>query len=139
MQLNPYLVFNGNCADALKFYERSLGAKIEVSMPFAGTPAEAHVPAEARDKILHARFTVNGQTIMASDAFGPNYQRPQGISVALNTKDPAEAERVFQALSEKGKIGMPIQETFWATRFGMCVDQFGIPWMVNCEKAAMAA
>ena len=73
---------------------------------------------------------------MASDAPPGHYEKPQGFSVALQIKDPVEGERIFNALAENGKVQMPFQETFWATRFGMCVDRFGIPWMVNCEKAA---
>jgi PhnB protein len=134
MQMNPYLHFNGHCKTAFEFYERCLGGKIEAMMPHSGTPAEAHVPPEWRDKILHARLVVNGEVIMGSDAPPGHYQKPQGFSVAVNVRDPSEAERVFHALSEKGNIGMPIQETFWAIRFGMLTDQFGVPWLVNCEK-----
>ena len=133
MQINPYLIFDGNCEAAFKFYERALGGKIEAMMTHVGTPAEQHVPAEWRDKILHARLTVNGQTLMASDALPGHYEAPKGFSVSLQIKDPEEAERVFRALEEKGKVTMPFEKTFWATRFGMLVDQFGIPWMVNCE------
>ncbi len=136
MTLNPYLNFNGNCEEALRFYETALGGNIDCLIPHAGTPAEAHVAPEWRDQIMHGRITGNGQAIMASDACGERYQQPQGFSVALNIKEPAEAERVFRALSENGQVRMPIQETFWAHRFGMVVDRFGTPWMVNCEKAA---
>ena len=136
MQLNPYLFFNGQCEAAFKFYERCLGGKIDAMMPHAGTPAEEHAPPEWRDKILHARLVVNGEALMGSDAPPGHYQKPQGFSVAIQVKDPAEAERIFKALSEKGAIQMPLSETFFAVRFGMLVDQFGIPWMVNCEKAA---
>ena len=90
-------------------------------------------------EILHARFAVNGQILMGSDAppTAPGgYESPKGFSVSLQTNDPSEAERVFHALAENGQVRMPIQQTFWAARFGMCVDKFGIPWMINCEKAA---
>jgi PhnB protein len=136
MQFNPYLTFNGQCEAAFKFYERSLGGKIIAMMPHAGSPAEQHVPPEWRNKIMHARLTVNDQVLMGSDAPPDHYQQPKGISVALQVKNAADAERAFQALAENGTIQMPIQETFWAVRFGMLVDQFGIPWMINCEKAA---
>ncbi len=132
MQLNPYLLFNGQCEDAFKFYESCLGGKIEAMMPHAGTPAETHVPAEWRSKILHARLVVGEEVLMGSDAPPDRYQEPKGFSVSLGFKDAADAERVFKALSENGTVQMPIQQTFWATRFGMLVDQFGIPWMVNC-------
>jgi len=135
MQLNPYLTFKGQCEEAFKFYERCLGGKIISMISHAGTPAEQHVPPEWHNKIMHARLTVNDQVLMGSDAPPDRYQQPKGISVALQIKDPGDAERIFKALSENGTVQMPIQETFWATRFGMFADQFGIPWMINCEKA----
>lgn len=133
MQINPYLFFNGNCEEAFKFYERSLGGKIEAMMAHTGTPAEQHVPAEWRDKIMHARLVVNGQVLMGSDLPPADYQGTKGFSVSLQIKDPADAERIFNALKEKGKVTLALEKTFWAARFGMLVDQFGIPWMVNCE------
>ena len=136
MQLNPYLLFNGQCEAAFKFYERVLGGKIETMLTHAGTPAEAQVPAEWRNKILHARLTVGGEVLMGSDAPPGHYEQPKGFSVSLNIDKPAEAERIFQALAENGTVQMPLHKTFWAARFGMLVDRFGIPWMVNCEQAA---
>ena len=136
MQLNPYLLFNGQCEAAFKFYEKCLGGKIEVMLTHAGTPAEEHVPAEWRDKILHARLVVEDSVLMASDAPPGHYQQPQGFSVSLQLKDPEKAERIFQALADGGTVKMPFAETFWAARFGMLKDQFGIPWMINCERAA---
>jgi PhnB protein len=133
MQLNPYLFFNGQCEEAFKFYADCLGGQIEAMMSHAGTPAEEHVPAEWRDKIMHARLTVGDQVLMASDAPPEHYQKPQGFSVSIGIKDPAEAERIFNALAENGTVQMPLQQTFWARSFGMCVDRFGIAWMVNCE------
>jgi len=136
MQVVPYLTFNGQCEAAFKFYEQCLGGKIEAMMTHVGTPAEQHVPAEWRNKILHARLTVNNQVVMGSDAPPDRYSKPKGISVSLQIKDPGEAERIFHALAENGTIQMPMEQTFWAVRFGAVVDQFGIPWMINCEKAA---
>jgi len=136
MQLNPYLYFNGDCEAAFKFYEQLLGGKIEGIMNHAGTPAEQHVPAEWRDKVLHARMTVGDTVLMASDAPPGHYEKPSGFSVSIQLNDPARAERIFNALAENGKVQMPFAQTFWAERFGMCVDRFGIPWMVNCDKAA---
>ena len=133
MQLNPYLTFNGQCEAAFKFYEQSLGGKIEAMLPHAGTPVEQHVPAEWRSKILHARLIVGDQALMGSDAPPERYEQPKGFSVSLQLKDPAEAERIFSALATNGTVQMPLQKTFWAARFGMLVDQFGIPWMINCE------
>ena len=137
MQLNPYLNFNGNCEEAFKFYERAVGARIDCLLRHEGTPAEAHVAPEWRNKVLHGRITINGQTIMASDCPPGHFVQPQGFSITLTTKDAGEAERVFGSLAEGGKVCMPIAETFWAVRFGMVTDRFGTPWMVNCEKAQM--
>jgi PhnB protein len=134
MQLNPYLLFNGQCEAAFRFYEKCLGGKIEAMLTHEGTPAEQDVPPEWRKKILHARLTVGDQVLMASDAPPERYEKPKGFSVSLNVNAPAEAERIFHALAENGKVQMPLEQTFWAIRFGMCVDRFGIPWMVNCEK-----
>jgi PhnB protein len=136
MQLNPYLLFNGQCEAAFKFYAQCLGGKIEAMLPHAGTPAEEHSPPEWRDKILHACLNVDGQLLMGSDAPPPHYEPPKGFSVSLQLKDPAAAERIFNTLVEQGTVKMPFQQTFWAYRFGMLVDRFGIPWMINCEKAA---
>jgi PhnB protein len=136
MQLNPYLFFTGQCEAAFKFYEVCLGGRIEAMITHAGTPAEKQVPPEWRDKILHARLTVGDEVLMASDAPPGRQERPQGFSVSLQVGTPAEAERIFHALAQDGKVTMPIQKTFWAERFGMLVDQFGIPWMINCEPAA---
>ena len=136
MQLNPYLTFNGQCEAAFKFYENCLGAKIEAMLLWEGTPAAEQVPAEWRSKIMHACLVMGDQELMGADVPPDGYQKPQGFSVTLGLKDAAQAERIFHALAENGTVQMPIQETFWAARFGMLVDQFGIPWMINCEKAA---
>jgi PhnB protein len=133
MQLNSYLTFNGQCETAFRFYEQSLGGKIEAMITHAGTPAEAHVPPEWRDKIIHARLNVGNGTVMGSDAPADRYEAPKGSWVQIAIGDPLEAERIFQALAENGTVKMPMQKTFWAARFGMLVDRFGIPWMINCE------
>jgi PhnB protein len=136
MQLNPYLLFNGQCEAAFKFYAQCLGGKIDSMMTHAGTPVEQQVPSEWRDKILHARLTVGDQVLMASDAPPDHYEQPKGFSVSIQINDRGDAERIFNALAENGTVQMPFQKTFWAAGFGMCVDRFGIPWMVNCEQAA---
>jgi PhnB protein len=136
IQWNPYLAFNGQCETAFKFYERCLGGKIAAMIPFGDTPAAEHVPPEQRGRIMHARLIVGSQVLMGSDAHpGQPYDGIKGCSVAVNVDTPDEAERLFNALAENGKIVMPIQETFWAVRFGMLTDQFGVPWMINNEKA----
>ena len=133
MQLSPYLLFNGDCEQALKFYEQTLGANIESISRFAGSPSAEHVPAEWSDKVLHATFKVDGNVLMASDAPPGHYAQPQGLSVAIGLNDRDKGERIFNALADGGTTTMPYQKTFWASGFGMCTDRFGIPWMVNCE------
>lgn len=133
MQLNPYLVFNGNCEEALKFYEQVLAGKIESLIKFAGSPAAEHAPAEWGDKVLHATIKIDGNVLMASDAPPGHYAQPQGISVSIGLNDRDKGERIFNALAEGGTTTMPFEKTFWASGFGMCTDRFGIPWMVNCE------
>ena len=135
MQLITYLLFNGQCETAFKFYEKVLGGKIEVMMPHKGTPAEQQCPPEWLDKILHARLAVGDQVLMASDAPPGRFERPQGFSVSINIKSVPDAERIYRGLAENGKVTMPIQKTFFASRFGMLTDQFDIPWMVNCDGA----
>ena len=136
MQLNPYLLFNGRCEEAFTFYADVLGGKIVAMMRHEGTPAAQHTPPEWLDKILHARLDVDGVFLMGSDAPPGRYEEPKGFSVTLNIPVPADAERVFNALAKGGTVRMPLEETFWAIRFGMLADQFSIPWMINCEKAA---
>lgn len=136
MQLNPYLNFNGNCEAAFKFYEKVLGGKIVAMLTYEGSPMAEHVSSEWRNKIMHARLTVGDKVLMGSDPPPERYEEMNGVSVTLGIDDPAEAERIFHALAEKGTVRMPIQQTFWAARFGMLFDRFGTPWMINCEPAA---
>jgi PhnB protein len=130
--MSPYLHFDGNCEAAFKFYEKCLGARIESMFPHEGTPAAEHVPAEWRHKIMHASLAVGGQRLMGSDVPPEHYQKPHGFSVSLGIKKVVDAERIFHALEVNGQVQMPLQQTFWAVRFGMLIDQFGIPWMINC-------
>jgi PhnB protein len=135
MQLNPYLSFDGRCEAAFKFYAKVLDGKIEAMMTHKGTPMEKHVPAAWRKKILHACLVAGDNTLMGSDAPPEQYEATKGISVALIFKDVKEGKRIFNALSKKGTVQMPFQETFWSSGFGMLVDQFGTPWLINCDKA----
>jgi PhnB protein len=134
MRANAYLNFNGNCKTAFQFYERCLGAKSVMMMTFGDSPIADKVPPEQRDAILHATLSIGDTTVMAADAPPGRYEAPRGFAVALSVADALEAERIFSALSVNGTVTMPIQETFWAVRFGMVTDQFGIPWMINCER-----
>jgi PhnB protein len=131
MKVNPYLMYNGNCEAAFKFYEKVLGGKIEMMLTHEGAPESMPTPPEWKKKIMHARMSIDGEVIMASDAPPGHFHKPQGFSVSLQVQDPAEAERKFKALSEGGNVNMAFGKTFFSRGFGMCVDQFGIPWMVN--------
>ena len=135
MRMNPYLTFSGHCETAFKLYAECLGGKIESMMTYAGSPVEEQVPPEWRHKVLHARLIVGDQALMGCDAPPDRFEQPKGFSVSLQIDAPADAERVFQALAADGTVRMPLQQTFWAARFGMLVDRFGIPWMVNCERS----
>lgn len=130
MSVNPYLQFAGNCAEALAYYEKSLGAALGQRMKFGQAPTPA--PPGWEDKIMHTDFTILGSMLMASDAPPGMYQKPAGFRVTLNLSDPDTAETWFEALAAGGTIDMPLQKTFWASAFGMVTDRFNIPWMVNC-------
>jgi PhnB protein len=136
MELNPYLIYNGQCETAFKFYEQCLGGKIETLMTHGNSPMAEQVTAEWRDKVMHARLKIGERVLMGSDAPPDHYEQPKGFAVSVSVAEPSEAERIFHALAENGSVQMPIQKTFWSVRFGMLVDRFGIPWMVNCEQAA---
>jgi PhnB protein len=133
MQVNTYLFFDGSCGPAFKFYEQCFGGKIEMMMTYGESPTPDQTPPGWRDKIMHVRLAVGNGILMGSDAPPERYQAKQGFSVSLSVDTPAEADRVFNALAESGTVRMPLEKTFWATRFGMVVDRFGVPWMVNCE------
>ena len=139
MQVNLYLNFNGRCEAAFKFYERCLGGKIEAMARYAGTPAEKQVPTDWRNKILHARLRLGDQVLMGSDAPPGRYETAKGFSASLGVDDPAEAERIFRALAENGSVRTPLEKTFFEARFGMVMDQFGVPWMIVCEQAVAKA
>ncbi len=136
MQVNPYVFYNGNCEAAFKYYERVLGGKIEAMLTHEGAPESMPVPPEWKKKIMHAKMSIDGEVLMASDAPPGHFHQPQGFSVSLTVEDPGDGERKFKALAEGGTVNMPFSKTFWAKGFGMCVDQFGIPWMVNCPAEA---
>ena len=134
MKIEPYLMFDGCCEDAFKFYESVLPGKIEMMMTYGEAPEECPSAPETRDKIMHACLVVGDQRLMGSDSPPQYREKPQGFAVSINVEDAGEAERIFNALAEGGSVTMPIGETFWAIRFGMLVDRFGTPWMVNCSR-----
>jgi PhnB protein len=139
MQIIPYLNFGGQCEEAFNFYAKCLGGQIEGIMKFGDSPMASQVPPDWGSKAIHARLNIKGAILMGSDAPPDRYQKPQGLSVSISIKDLAESEKAFQGLAEGGSVQMPFQKTFWSAGFGMLVDKFGIPWMVNCEQAAEAA
>ncbi len=133
MHVNAYLNFNGNCREAFEFYARCFGAKIVMMQTHGESPMAAKTPAHWKDAIVHARLEIGDTILMASDS-PPEYYKPQqGFYVSLQLDDVKHADKIFQGLSENGKIEMPLGQTFWAERFGMVIDRFGIPWMVNCN------
>jgi PhnB protein len=134
MNVTPYLIFDGNCEDALKFYEKALGGKIVYLMHWEGSPAEKM--AVDKNWVLHATFEGKGIRLQASDRGkdAPPPAQDGMIQLTLNFDNEAEEEKIFKALGEGGKVTMPLQDTFWGARFGMVKDKFGIGWMLNCEK-----
>jgi PhnB protein len=133
MQLNNYVLFDGRCREAFEFYGQSLGGQIQMIVTHGESPESGQVAPEWRDKIMHVAMAIGNSLLMGCDAPPQFYVEPQGFRVQLNVKTPAEADSAFQKLAENGSICMPIQETFWSPRFGMLVDRFGVPWMINCE------
>lgn len=131
MQMDPYLIFNGTCQEAFQFYREVLGGEIESMTTHGESPICDDVPFEWYERILHACLVFGDQRLMGSDAPPEHFEQPAGMSVALAFDEPAEAERVFAALAEDGTVRMTMQETFWAKRFGMVTDRFGIPWIIN--------
>jgi PhnB protein len=137
MQINPYLFYDSNCEAAFKYYEKVLGGKIEMMLRNEEAPEPMPGPSGREKKIMHARISIDGEVLMASDAPPDHFNKPQGFAVSLTVDDPAEAERKFKALAEGGSTNMPFGKTFFSKGFGMCIDQFGIPWMVNCPAEGM--
>ncbi|HVH84567.1 MAG TPA: VOC family protein [Steroidobacteraceae bacterium] len=129
-----HLHFRGNCSEAFRFYAATFGGRIVFSMTYGEAPGAAPAAPEVRDQIIHARVDLGDDALLGCDVPPDRYEKPQGFNVMANATSPGDAERLFRTLSEGGTVDMPIQETFWAWRFGMCTDRFGTPWMVNCAK-----
>lgn len=133
MKIHPYLNFDGRCEAAFNFYAKVMGGKLEAKFTFAEAPPEMGSHADWKDKVMHARLVIGDQVILGSDAPPSRYNKPEGTFVSLSLKDAAEGKRIFDALSNGGQTLMPFGKTFWSPGFGMCVDAFNIPWMVNVE------
>ena len=134
-QAIAYLGFDGNCADAMRFYEQALGGKLEMLMSGADSPMAAQMPKEFLHRIMHARLALPGGGMLYAGDTPANvpYEGIKGVSITVDYPTVAEAQRVFDALAAGGRVTMAMQETFWARRFGMLVDRFGTPWIVNGE------
>jgi PhnB protein len=134
LKLNPHLTYNGQCEAAFQLYERSFGGEIVTMLTYGNSPMADQVPVDWRGKIVHATLTVGESVLYGADVLPEQYQTPSGIHMVLGLDDAEEAERIFEALSEGGTVQVPLQKTFWAVRFGMLLDRFGISWEINCES-----
>jgi PhnB protein len=132
--VQPYLMFNGHCEEAIEFYRKALGAEVEFSMRFKESPEPpppGMVPPGFENKIMHCSFRIGTTTLMASDGCATGQPKFEGFSLSISVPNEAEADRTFAALADGGKIGMPLGKTFWSPRFGMVQDRFGVSWMVS--------
>lgn len=135
MMITPYLNFDGHCREAFEFYARVLGGTIEFLQTFGESPGCEGMPAQAKDAVMHVCMRIGGQRLMASDTPQGYFKPMQGMYVSLHIDDLDEARRTFEALLDSGQVQMPFEKTFWSPGFGMGVDRFGTPWMVNCAQA----
>jgi PhnB protein len=136
MRIEPRisLLFNGECAAAFALYAQCLGGTLTFRLTWGDSPMADQAPPEWRDKLLHATLNLGGTTISGGDVLPGQYECPQGFQLQLNLEDAAAAERIFTQLADGGQVTVPLQQTFWAQRFGSVVDRFGIPWAVNCGE-----
>ena len=134
MQMNAYLSFRGDCEAAFTFYAECLGGTVGQLFRYTGSPMAKDVPADWQNKIMHGSVTVGGQVFMGGDVAPERYESPKGFSLSLHLDDTTQAEHVFQQLATRGQIVLPLEKTFWAARFGMLIDRFGMPWLINCGE-----
>jgi PhnB protein len=134
MRLHTYLNYGGNCADAFRFYEKHLGGKITMLMKHGEAPDQSQVRPELKDAVLHARMTIGGTEISAADVPPDRFQPMRSAYLSLSLDSSEDVERVYALLGEGGQIFMPIEETFFATRFAMLRDRFGTSWMLLHER-----
>ena len=133
VDLSAYLGFKGDCEAAFKRYEELLGARLGLLFRYADSPMADVVPPGWDSKIMHGSITIGNQLLEGADVPPERYEEPKGFSLSLNVPTAADAERLFQQLSDGGRVVYAIEKTFWSERFGMVIDRFGIPWMINCE------
>jgi PhnB protein len=136
MTLNPYLAFDGRCREAFEFYAKTLGGRISFLQTIGESPMASSMPADAHDRVMHVTLQIGAQVLQGADAPPGQFTKPAGFCVALHVDDVVEGDRVFNALAQDGKVQMPFQPTFWAKGFGMLVDQFQTPWIVNAGQVA---
>ena len=129
MQIQPYLFFDGRCDEAIEFYHKAVGAKVEMLMRYKDSPDPAVVHGN-EDKVMHASLQIGGSTVLASDGRCSGQPSFQGFALSLTAADDAEAKRLFEALGEGGQVQMPLAKTFFASSFGMLADRFGVGWMI---------
>ena len=134
MRMTTYVNYPGTCAEAFRFYEKHLGGKIAMLMTHGQAPDQSRVPPELKDAVLHAQIAVGGTTLMGADI--PSAQPMRSAYLSLSVDSDAEAERIFAALADGGEVFMPMQETFFATRFAQLRDRFGVNWMILHERPA---
>ena len=139
MQMNAYLSFRGDCEAAFQCYAECLDGKLGEIFRYAGTPLADQVPADWQNKVMHGSLAVGDQVVMGGDVAPDRYEEPKGFSLSLHLKSTADAERIFHELAKEGRVVVPLEKTFWAARFGMLVDRFGIPWLINCEGSDQPA
>ena len=138
MAFHPYLTFGGNCREAFTRYQEIFGGELAL-MPMSDMPSDEPVPPDQADLIMHGALTFDDNLLMASDDPTGSFDGVRGMCVNYTVADVSEAKRVFEALADGGQVTMPIAETFWSPMFGMCVDRFGTPWMVNAEAPDQAS
>ena len=136
MTMNPVLNFQGDCEAAFTFYEQHLGAQVGALFRYEGTPIAGQVPDDWSQKVMHGNITIGGQLVQGGDVAPQAYEPLRGFSLSLQIASAADADRIFTALATGGEVRMALEKTFWAERFGMVVDRFGVPWLINCEGAA---
>ena len=137
MSLEPYLFFDGNCAEAMRFYEKTLGGKLEMMMKASEAPVKSEHTDDNPDGVLHAAVSVQGSRILASDWMSPDpYPGMKGVSLAIAFPSVDEAKKKFEALAAGGRVNMPLDKTFWVESFGMLTDKYGTNWMISGGKPA---
>ncbi len=134
MHVQPYLFFDGRCEEAIDFYKKAIGAQVEMMMRWQDSPDKSMCTPDNAQKIMHAQFKVGDTTVMGSDGRNTGNPKFDGFALTLNAKDAAEVDRLFNLLSNGGKVTMPLAKTFFSERFGMLADKFGVNWMLLVAK-----